>query len=261
MTFWWDAMCPSIVKAFEVLENPSVPPSTVELQNVPIKTMDVSPWDTGFDTTVPLPGISTVTPRYNQQETLSEYSSAQEFKSPSTFSIGPAAEIYFSPGCEVASLHFPVAPSQGLMNFSSSLVEYYFKVTAGLFSCYDSSMNPFHTTVGHLWTLSPALHRTLQSMASACLVDEHPFFRKLSNRLRREAISMICRAPAQDEKSPLALLMIGQSSSWLPSPPGTITSTFNIPSPGVLHQSIPVIIPARTASRIAIGKPSRHFRI
>jgi len=117
------------------------------------------------------------------------------------FSVSSAAESYFSAGYHVPDRPFSVEPSKGLRDFSSSLVEYYFKHTAGLFSCYDSSMNPFRSTVGNFWTVSPALHRTLQSMACACLVDEHPSFGRMAKQLRREAITIIYNAASLDEKS------------------------------------------------------------
>ncbi|KIV90027.1 hypothetical protein PV10_07373 [Exophiala mesophila] len=105
-------------------------------------------------------------------------------------------------------------PSRGPSDFSSALVEYYFKETAGVFSCYDSRLNPFRTTVADFWTQSPALHRTLQSMAAACLVNENPYFKTLCRKLRSEAMSFLYNDPSQDEKSLLALLMLGQTSSW-----------------------------------------------
>lgn len=105
-------------------------------------------------------------------------------------------------------------PSKGPSDFSSALVEYYFKETAGVFSCYDGKMNPFRTSVADFWTLSPALHRTLQSMAAACLVNENPYFKTLCRKLRSEAMSFLYNDPNQDEKSLLALLMLGQTSSW-----------------------------------------------
>ncbi|KAL1965941.1 hypothetical protein VTN77DRAFT_5074 [Rasamsonia byssochlamydoides] len=97
---------------------------------------------------------------------------------------------------------------------SSTLIEYYFKEVAGLFSSYDSHMNPFRTTVSRLWGSSPAMCRTLQSMAAATLVDDFPQFGPVGLKLRKEAISMLEKQTVMDDKSLLALLMLGQTASW-----------------------------------------------
>lgn len=105
-------------------------------------------------------------------------------------------------------------PRRSLEDPSSTLVEYYFKEVAGLFSSYDSHMNPFRTTVSRLWSSSPAMCRTLQSMAAATLVDDFPQFGPVGLKLRQEAISMLEKQTVMDDKSLLALLMLGQTASW-----------------------------------------------
>ncbi|CRG88011.1 Transcriptional regulatory protein moc3 [Talaromyces islandicus] len=97
---------------------------------------------------------------------------------------------------------------------SSTLVEYYFKEVAGLFSSYDSHMNPFRTTVSRLWTSSSVLYRTLQSMAAATLVDDFPQFGAVGHKMRLEAISILEKQTSLDDKSLLAILMLGQTASW-----------------------------------------------
>jgi hypothetical protein len=97
---------------------------------------------------------------------------------------------------------------------SSTLVEYYFKEVAGLFSSYDSHMNPFRTTVSRLWTSSAVLYRTLQSMAAATLVDDFPQFGAVGHKMRLEAISILEKQTSLDDKSLLAILMLGQTASW-----------------------------------------------
>lgn len=97
---------------------------------------------------------------------------------------------------------------------SSTLVEYYFKEVAGLFSSYDSHMNPFRTTVSRLWTSSPVMCRTLQSMAAASLVDDFPQFGPIGMKLRQEAIALLEKQTEMDDKSLLAMLMLGLTASW-----------------------------------------------
>ncbi|KAI7969869.1 hypothetical protein EIK77_006817 [Talaromyces pinophilus] len=105
-------------------------------------------------------------------------------------------------------------PRKTLEDPSSTLVEYYFKEVAGLFSSYDSHMNPFRTTVSRLWASSPAMCRTLQSMAAATLVDDFPQFGPVGLKMRKEAISLLESQETHDDKSLLAMLMLGQTASW-----------------------------------------------
>ncbi|KAJ5373877.1 Aflatoxin biosynthesis regulatory protein [Penicillium concentricum] len=129
----------------------------------------------------------------------------------------------FSPSAIVRSYppasHRPVphdfmSISRPLNNPSWTLIEYYFKEVAALFSSYDSQMNPFRTTVSRLWGSSLAMCRTMQSMAAATLVTEFPQFGPMGRRMRDEAIDIITREEVIDDKSLLALLMLGQTASW-----------------------------------------------
>jgi hypothetical protein len=104
--------------------------------------------------------------------------------------------------------------SRSLNNPSWTLIEYYFKEVAALFSSYDSQMNPFRTTVSRLWGSSLAMCRTMQSMAAATLVNEFPQFGPMGRKMRDEAVEIISRETVIDDKSLLALLMLGQTASW-----------------------------------------------
>ncbi|KAJ5309029.1 hypothetical protein N7508_004408 [Penicillium antarcticum] len=104
--------------------------------------------------------------------------------------------------------------SRPLNNPSWTLIEYYFKEVAALFSSYDSQMNPFRTTVSRLWGSSLAMCRTMQSMAAATLVNDFPQFGPIGRKMRNEAVEIISRESVMDEKSLLALLMLGQTASW-----------------------------------------------
>ncbi|KAJ5142921.1 Aflatoxin biosynthesis regulatory protein [Penicillium bovifimosum] len=104
--------------------------------------------------------------------------------------------------------------SRPLNNPSWTLIEYYFKEVAALFSSYDSQMNPFRTTVSRLWGSSLAMCRTMQSMAAATLVNEFPQYGPMGRRMRDEAVNIITCEAVIDDKSLLALLMLGQTASW-----------------------------------------------
>lgn len=117
------------------------------------------------------------------------------------------------------------SPSKTLNDPATILVEFYFKETAQLFSCYDSSMNPFRTTVSRLWNSSRLLYRTLQSMAAANLIEQFPRLGILGRQFRDEAIAMLNVDDSTNESSNdihasttsdtlLAMLMLGGTASW-----------------------------------------------
>lgn len=214
---------------------PTLPVTTADSLttfSAPLQPVSLDPVDTAFSsdgfpaTIAPFDTFSAEVPDlsatpsgvsfYSGPSDFEEVTEVEEINPLDTF-VSPAAMNMGFQTEQALMRHRPPflhSLSRGPSDFSSALVEYYFKETAGVFSCYDSNMNPFRTTVGNFWTSSPALYRTLQSMAAACLVNEHPYFKRLSRSLRTEAMSQLFNTPDEDEKSLLALLMLGQSSSW-----------------------------------------------
>ncbi|KAJ5681758.1 Aflatoxin biosynthesis regulatory protein [Penicillium maclennaniae] len=120
----------------------------------------------------------------------------------------------YPPNSQRAPLRDFMSISRPLNNPSWTLIEYYFKEVAALFSSYDSQMNPFRTTVSRLWGSSLAMCRTMQSMAAATLVNDFPQFGPLGRKMRDEAVDIITGEAVMDDKSLLALLMLGQTASW-----------------------------------------------
>jgi hypothetical protein len=120
----------------------------------------------------------------------------------------------YPPATHRPAPHNFMSMSRPLNNPSWTLIEYYFKEVAALFSSYDSQMNPFRTTVSRLWGSSLAMCRTMQSMAAATLVTEFPQFGPMGRKMRDEAVEIITREAVIDDKSLLALLMLGQTASW-----------------------------------------------
>ncbi|KAJ5895254.1 transcriptional regulator family: Fungal Specific TF [Penicillium taxi] len=130
---------------------------------------------------------------------------------------------HFSPSAIVRSYHPPgqrtlppafMSISRPLNNSSWTLIEYYFKEVAALFSSYDSQMNPFRTTVSRLWGSSRTMFLTMQSMAAASLVNEFPQFGLMGQNLRHQAVDLISSEAVMDDKALLAILMLGQTASW-----------------------------------------------
>lgn len=54
----------------------------------------------------------------------------------------------------------------------------------------------------------------MQSMAAATLVNDFPQFGPMGKKMRNEAIEIISNETSMDDKSLLALLMLGQTASW-----------------------------------------------
>ncbi|PLB54503.1 hypothetical protein P170DRAFT_373683 [Aspergillus steynii IBT 23096] len=140
---------------------------------------------------------------------------ALQNEAPSFPGFDPSAIVRKYPPAESSAPHRDfLSISQPMNNPSWTLIEYYFKEVAALFSSYDSQMNPFRSTVSRLWGSSLAMCKTMQSMAAATLVNDFPQFGPMGRRLRNEAVDIITKESAMDDKSLLALLMLGQSASW-----------------------------------------------
>ncbi|CAK7565148.1 MAG: hypothetical protein SEPTF4163_003057 [Sporothrix epigloea] len=108
----------------------------------------------------------------------------------------------------------PSLSTVSLNDFSTVLVEFYFKVTAQLYSCYDSRMNPFRSAVVRTWSSSRIIYCTLQSMAAASLIRDFPQVAPIGRQLRQEAASLLAKTTSWDMNSMLAILMLGGTSSW-----------------------------------------------
>ncbi|TXC10307.1 hypothetical protein FocTR4_00006100, partial [Fusarium oxysporum f. sp. cubense] len=119
--------------------------------------------------------------------------------------------------------------NKSLRDTSSILVEAYFRDTAQIMSLYDSDMNPFKTTVANVWSFSEPIYYALQSMAAISLADIYPNMATVAKDLRAMATVSIKpdMAMAIDEKSLLALLMVGGTASWFNSR-DTGASYFNV---------------------------------
>ncbi|KAJ9270584.1 transcriptional regulator family: Fungal Specific TF [Paecilomyces variotii] len=156
--------------------------------------------------------LSTRSTGVNHQNETSAYGS---FSPSSLVRNYPPEPSNAAPGSPYSDRFNFFLPLQRTLNDpSSTLIEYYFKEVAGLFSSYDSQMNPFRTTVSRLWGSSLAMCRTLQSMAAATLVGDFPQFGPIGLKMRREAIEILKNESVMDDKSLLALLMLGQTASW-----------------------------------------------
>ncbi|EXJ59296.1 hypothetical protein A1O7_06728 [Cladophialophora yegresii CBS 114405] len=97
---------------------------------------------------------------------------------------------------------------------SSVLVEFYFKETAQLFSCFDGILNPYRTTVSKIWTSSPLIYHSLASMAATSLLENFPQFAQAGQQHRMEALGLLQKEEPVTETTLLALLMLGGTAAW-----------------------------------------------
>ena len=127
--------------------------------------------------------------------------------------ISPASktlQLASLPACQTS----PPLSTVSLNDFSTVLVEFYFKVTAQVYSCYDSRMNPFRSAVVRTWSSSRIIYCTLQSMAAASLIRDFPEVAPIGRQLRQEAVDLLAKTTEWDINSMLAILMLGGTSSW-----------------------------------------------
>ncbi|KAG4253167.1 hypothetical protein FPRO03_07127 [Fusarium proliferatum] len=103
-----------------------------------------------------------------------------------------------------------------LNDYSTILVEYYFKDTAAILALYDSEMNPFRSTVSRVWTSSELMYCTLQSMAASFLSNVYPQLLNTGLYFRQKAIRLLndLDDSAIHEQALIALFMIGGTASW-----------------------------------------------
>lgn len=109
------------------------------------------------------------------------------------------------------------AAPRALNDYTSLLVEYYFKEVCGMMSCYDSQLNPYRTTISNQWSGSQALYYTTQSMAAACLSEVSPNLASVGRQLQNHAVQCVVqelRGSEMDTSSLLAVVMLGMSRSW-----------------------------------------------
>ncbi|WJG34612.1 fungal-specific transcription factor domain-containing protein [Fusarium oxysporum Fo47] len=101
-------------------------------------------------------------------------------------------------------------------DYSTILVEYYFKDTAAILALYDSEMNPFRSTVSRVWTSSELIYCTLQSMAASFLSNVYPQLLNTGLYFRQKAIHLLNDLDDSSihEQALIALFMIGGTASW-----------------------------------------------
>ncbi|KAF3004166.1 hypothetical protein E8E13_005684 [Curvularia kusanoi] len=104
---------------------------------------------------------------------------------------------------------------------ASLLIQHYFKDVCGVFSSFDSHLNPFRTTIGKIYQDSPSISYAIQSMSAAHLANTFPYMAAIGVELQQKAVA------ALQEELPLAqagqisctrtflsIMMLGLTTSW-----------------------------------------------
>lgn len=103
---------------------------------------------------------------------------------------------------------------------ASALVDYYFRIVCGVYSAFDSALNPFRTSVAELWCTSRSIYYAIQSMAAAHLANRIPSMQAIGLELQCHAYASLRQelsltSPNQlDDTQLLALLLLGMTTSW-----------------------------------------------
>jgi len=85
----------------------------------------------------------------------------------------------------------PGVISRGLIDYSTLLVEEWFKNVCPMFSSFDSDVNLHRKLARESWTRCMAMNSSLQSMAAICLAPQMPFMRRVAASHLNNAICAI----------------------------------------------------------------------
>lgn len=116
------------------------------------------------------------------------------------------------------------SPSPSTTSFDdveSLLIQHYFKEVCGRFSCFDSHLNPFRTTIGRIYQTTPSIYYAIQSMAAAHLANTFPNMAQTGVEMQRKArdalqmeLPLAQSDPVSCTKAFLAVMLLGTTTGW-----------------------------------------------
>ncbi|OAL06084.1 hypothetical protein IQ06DRAFT_75434 [Phaeosphaeriaceae sp. SRC1lsM3a] len=111
----------------------------------------------------------------------------------------------------------PSAPD----DIESLLIQHYFKDVCGVFSSFDSILNPFRTTIGRIYQESPSINYAIQSMSAAHLANSFPNMASVGVEMQRKAfdalqaeLPLAQSGQASATKTFLSIMLLGLTTSW-----------------------------------------------
>jgi hypothetical protein len=103
----------------------------------------------------------------------------------------------------------------------SMLVEHYFKDVCGIYSSFDSTLNPFRMSVAGSWSRSASIYYAIQSMAAAHLSNSYSCMgpvgvrmKGLANAALREELALCQSGQKSSNGALLVTLLLGLSACW-----------------------------------------------
>jgi hypothetical protein len=115
----------------------------------------------------------------------------------------------------------PTTLPKTLNHEGSMLVEHYFKDVCGIYSSYDSTLNPFRMSVAGSWSSTASIYYAIQSMAAAHLSNTYPSMEPvgikmtgLANAALREELILYQSGQKNSNCALLVTLLLGLSACW-----------------------------------------------
>ncbi|KAI1869828.1 uncharacterized protein JN550_005418 [Neoarthrinium moseri] len=115
----------------------------------------------------------------------------------------------------------PLIPPQLFSHEGSVLVEHYFKDVCGLYSTFDSTLNPFRSSVARTWSNSAPVYYAIQSMAAAHLSNTYATMESIGLDMKRKAdaalqeeLRLVHTGRKNTDCALMVTLLLGLSACW-----------------------------------------------
>ncbi|KAJ4357451.1 uncharacterized protein N0V89_002026 [Didymosphaeria variabile] len=106
-------------------------------------------------------------------------------------------------------------------DIESVLIQHYFKEVCGRFSCFDSHLNPFRTTISRIYQQTPSIYYGIMSMSAAHLTNTFPYMAQLGLDMQRKArdallmeLPLAQNDPISQTKVFLSTMLLGTTTGW-----------------------------------------------
>jgi hypothetical protein len=187
----------------------SIPPEPTEITDIAASALgDLLSLPDEVDSTVTTEMIhDTILPPNSIPEDVQEEAEDYDYQVEKT--SRNASTLSRSSGSKGLLRKFYQIPStstpRSLRHGASMLVEHYFKDVCGIYSSFDSTLNPFRMSVARSWSNSASIYYAIQSMAAAHLANTYSSMEPIGFEMKRQANTAL--------REELALFQSGQKTS------------------------------------------------